>query len=97
MLLMRAIDFYGHGHSAIPHVDYTSDLLCQQLEDLLIQLDLCNLHPKEDHNDLYIIGKYDIIYYNNINIILYITIMNTSICAIVDNNDRTFNGRINSI
>eukprot|EP01117_Protostelium_nocturnum_P005836 TRINITY_DN2105_c0_g2_i1.p1 TRINITY_DN2105_c0_g2~~TRINITY_DN2105_c0_g2_i1.p1 ORF type:complete len:502 (-),score=139.89 TRINITY_DN2105_c0_g2_i1:73-1578(-) len=33
-------DFYGHGHSAIPDVNYTSDILCEQVEELLDRLGL---------------------------------------------------------
>jgi len=44
-------DFYGHGHSAIPSVQYTHELFVEQLEELLLKLNLLKYY-----NSLYLIG-----------------------------------------
>jgi pimeloyl-ACP methyl ester carboxylesterase len=42
---LTAIHFYGHGYSALPEVQYTQDLLRQQVEELLLSLGLSEKYP----------------------------------------------------
>jgi len=54
-------DFYGHGHSAIPDVEYTADVLCEQVEDLVRQLGLADIDmdTNSDHKseqEVYVVG-----------------------------------------
>ncbi|PRP88324.1 alpha/beta hydrolase fold protein [Planoprotostelium fungivorum] len=49
-------DFYGHGYSAIPDVDYTSDVLCEQVEELVTRLELADLQSKHREQEVYVVG-----------------------------------------
>lgn len=51
-----SFDFYGHGYSAIPNVDYTSDVLCEQVEELVTRLRLANLQSKSGGRQIYVVG-----------------------------------------